>query len=63
MISIRQLGLSQSNLDSLYTMKNVTTLVDYKSSEKTERRFVVILAPLSSKECSRKDKFIQKVNV
>ena len=29
--------------------------VDYKNKLKTERRFGVILATLSSKECNRKD--------
>ena len=31
-----------------------------KISEKAERRFGVILAPLSSKECNRKDNLYRK---
>ena len=34
---------------------NLEIQLTIKMSEKTERRFGVILAPLSSRECNRKD--------
>ena len=38
-----------------YNLATPIIKLTIKISEKTERRFSVILAPLSSKECNRKD--------
>ena len=42
-------------LNVLIFLKLRSLKLTIKMSEKTERRFGVILAPLSSKECNRKD--------
>ena len=39
---------------------NLEIQLTMQISEKTERRFGVILAPLSNKECDRKDDFYRK---